>query len=80
MRIVTFPNISTIKRASIPQVNRDPASLIALIAVKPNYPDQAPVFCLNLHWRGVHNQVNHLMLFFETILKLVIGMMMITFT
>ncbi len=40
------------------QINRDPASLIALIAVKPDYPRRAPVFCLNLHWRGEHNLGN----------------------
>ncbi len=40
------------------QINRDPASLIALIAVKPDYPSSAPVFCLNLHWRGEHNLGN----------------------
>lgn len=40
------------------QVNRDPATLIALIAVKPDYPIRAPVFCLNLHWKGEHNVHN----------------------
>ena len=40
------------------QVNRDPASLIALIAVKPDYPKSTPYFCLNLHWRGEHNSTN----------------------
>ncbi len=40
------------------QINRDVASLIVLLAIKPSYPDSAPVFCLNLHWRGEHNQAN----------------------
>ena len=38
------------------QMNRDSAaSLIALIAVKPDHPRTPPVFCLNLHWNGEHN-------------------------
>ncbi len=41
------------------QINRDKASLIVLLAIKPSYPDSAPVFCLNLHWRGEHNQANN---------------------
>ena len=40
------------------QVTREPATLIALIAVKPDYPRRAPVFCLNLHWDGEHNVHN----------------------
>ncbi len=40
------------------QVTREPATLIALIAVKPDYPRQQPVFCLNLHWNGEHNLHN----------------------
>ena len=36
-------------------MTREPATLIALIAVKPDYPRRAPVFCLNLHWDGEHN-------------------------
>ena len=43
---------------SAPQVTREPATLIALIAVKPDYPRRAPVFCLNLHWDGEHNVHN----------------------
>ena len=39
-------------------MNRDPATLVALIAIKPDYPARAPVFCLNLHWKGEHNQAN----------------------
>jgi len=34
------------------QVNRDPATLIALISISPDYPTTPPVFCLNLHWNG----------------------------
>ena len=38
------------------QINRDThASLIALIAVNPDYPNTLPIFCLNLHWNGEHN-------------------------
>ena len=38
------------------QLNRDThASLIALIAVNPDYPNTLPIFCLNLHWNGEHN-------------------------
>ena len=41
------------------QINRDSAaSLIALIAVKPDHPCTPPVFCLNLHWNGEHNMHN----------------------
>ena len=41
------------------QINRESAaSLIALIAVKPDYPSTPPVFCLNLHWNGEHNVHN----------------------
>eukprot|EP00095_Tigriopus_kingsejongensis_P000367 maker-scaffold319_size207808-snap-gene-0.28 protein:Tk00367 transcript:maker-scaffold319_size207808-snap-gene-0.28-mRNA-1 annotation:"tho complex subunit 5-like protein" len=41
------------------QINRDPsAKLIALIAVKPDYPNRNPVFCLNLHWEGEYNVHN----------------------
>lgn len=41
------------------QINRDSAaSLIALIAVKPDHPFTPPVFCLNLHWNGEHNLHN----------------------
>jgi len=41
------------------QINRDTAaSLIALIAVKPDHPSSPPVFCLNLHWNGEHNMHN----------------------
>ena len=40
------------------QVNRDPATLIALIAIGPHYPYSPPVFCLNLHWNGEHNMHN----------------------
>ena len=39
-------------------MTREPATLIALIAVKPDYPRRAPVFCLNLHWDGEHNVHN----------------------
>ena len=35
------------------QLNRDPANLIALVAVGPEYPQSPPVFCLNLHWNQV---------------------------
>ena len=38
------------------QINRDSgASLIALIAIKPDHPKSPPVFCLNLHWNGEYN-------------------------
>ncbi|XP_071743634.1 THO complex subunit 5 homolog [Lepeophtheirus salmonis] len=37
------------------QIDRDPAKLIALIAIKPDYPRTHPIFCLNLHWNGEHN-------------------------
>ena len=41
------------------QVNREPATLIALVSISPDYPTTPPVFCLNLHWNGtswtVHN-------------------------
>ena len=41
------------------QINRDSAaSLIALIAIKPDHPFSPPVFCLNLHWNGEHNLHN----------------------
>merc|ERR1719189_1718699 len=41
------------------QINRDSAaSLIALIAVKPDHPVSPPVFCLNLHWNGEYNLHN----------------------
>jgi THO complex subunit 5 len=44
------------------QINRDSAaSLIALIAVKPDHPNSPPIFCLNLHWNGeynIHNSEN----------------------
>lgn len=41
------------------QINREPtATLIALIAVKPDYPNRNPVFCLNLHWKGEYNVHN----------------------
>ncbi len=41
------------------QINRDSgASLIALIAVKPDHPASPPVFCLNLHWNGEYNLHN----------------------
>lgn len=41
------------------QINRgEHASLIALIAVKPDHPFSPPVFCLNLHWNGEHNTHN----------------------
>ena len=39
-------------------MNRSAATLIALVAVKPDYPRRAPVFCLNLHWAGEHNVHN----------------------
>ena len=28
------------------------------MAIKPNYPVAAPIFCLNLHWNGEHNVHN----------------------
>jgi len=34
------------------QVNRDSATLIALISVSADYPTTPPVFCLNLHWNN----------------------------
>lgn len=39
------------------QINSDQqgASLIALIAVRPDYPRSPPVFCLNLHHNGEYN-------------------------
>merc|ERR1712226_1420887 len=37
------------------QINREPATLIALVAIGPHYPYSSPVFCLNLHWNGEHN-------------------------
>ncbi|XP_059084495.1 THO complex subunit 5 homolog [Tigriopus californicus] len=41
------------------QINREPtATLIALIAIKPDYPNRNPVFCLNLHWKGEFNVHN----------------------
>ena len=40
------------------QVNREPATLIALIAIKPDYPMRAPVFCLNLHWKQEYKAAN----------------------
>jgi len=40
------------------QCNREQVSLIALVAIKPNYPVAAPIFCLNLHWNGEHNVHN----------------------
>ena len=40
------------------QVNREPATLIALVAIGPHYPYSSPVFCLNLHWNGEHNLHN----------------------
>merc|ERR1711860_111921 len=41
------------------QINREAsASLIALIALKSDYPKRAPVFCLNLHWNGEYNVHN----------------------
>ena len=40
------------------QVNREPATLIALVAIGPHYPYSPPVFCLNLHWNGEHNLHN----------------------
>ena len=36
-----------------------PAKMVALVAIKPNYPVVAPIFCLSLHWNNetytVHN-------------------------
>jgi len=40
------------------QCQREQVSLIALVAIKPNYPVAAPIFCLNLHWNGEHNVHN----------------------
>jgi hypothetical protein len=37
------------------QINREPATLIALVAIGPHYPYSPPAFCLNLHWNGEHN-------------------------
>ena len=42
------------------QIDRDPnAKLIALIAIKPDYPKTFPIFCLNLHWNGEYNIHNN---------------------
>jgi len=40
------------------QLNRDPATLIALVAISPAYPATPPVFCLNLHWNSEWNMHN----------------------
>ncbi|KAG8225852.1 hypothetical protein J437_LFUL004782 [Ladona fulva] len=39
-------------------INRGTARLIALVAVKPDYPRSPAVFSLNLHWCGEHNSSN----------------------
>ncbi|XP_071445932.1 THO complex subunit 5 homolog A isoform X2 [Hetaerina americana] len=39
-------------------INRGTARLIALVAVKPDYPRSPAVFSLNLHWNGEHNSSN----------------------
>jgi len=41
------------------QCSRDAVSLVALVAIKPDYPVSAPVFCLNLVHNGEHNVHNN---------------------
>lgn len=41
------------------QCNRETVSLVALVAIKPDYPISAPIFCINLHHQGEHNVHNN---------------------
>ena len=39
-------------------IERGPARIIALIAIKSNYPVSPPLFSLEIHWKGVHTAVD----------------------